>query len=173
MKKWVIFVGYFVVCALGVLFHFAYDFFKIDYLKIIFPSNESVFEHLKLFIFPTILYMIFDILIQKEKEGILASYISGLVVASVFMIAGYYTYSGIIGEDSPIINIMIFFVSVLIIFVYRYRKTTLFDGVNSVVAFVVFLLIIEIFSFYPTNIQLFQDPTNHEFPLKDLLNLLP
>lgn len=171
MSKLNLILGYIVVCALGILSHFAFDFFKIDYLRAIFPANESIFEHLKLFIFPAFLYMLVDWIVTKNKTGIFSSYISGVLVASIFMICSYYTYSGIIGEDNSIVNILIFFVCVLIIFYYRYKKITLFEGANSVIAFIVFLLIIEIFTFYPTDIHLFQDPTRHEIQIESLLNL--
>lgn len=171
MSKVNLIIGYIVVCTLGVLSHFAFDFIKIDYLKAVFPSNESIFEHLKLFIFPALLYMLVDIVITKNKTGILSSYISGIIVASIFMICSYYTYSGIVGQDNSIINILIFFICVGIIFFYRYKKITLFEGANSVIALIVFLLIIEIFSFYPTDINLFQNPTPHEAQIESLLSL--
>lgn len=172
MSKINLVIGYIVVCVLGVLSHFAYDFFKIEYLKAIFPSNESIFEHLKLFIFPSIIYMLADCLFSKNKDGILSSYISGIIVASIFMICGYYTYSGIIGKDISYVNIAIFFVCVGIVFYYRYKKIALFEGANSAIAWIIFLLIIEIFSFYPTDIGLFQDSAPHEVHLEYLLNLL-
>lgn len=171
MKKLNLIIGYFVVATLGVLSHFAFDFFKIDYLKAIFPANESIFEHLKLIIFPSLFYMVVDMLITKQKNGIFSSYVSGIIVASIFMICSYYTYSGIIGEDNAIINIIIFFVCVMLIFYYRYKKITLFDGANSVIALIVFLLIIEIFTFYPTDINLFKVPANHVVHLESLVDL--
>lgn len=172
MSKLNLLIGYIAVCALGVGAHFAYDFFKIDYLKAIFPSNESIFEHLKLIIFPSMLYMLADWLFSKNKTGIFSSYISGIIVASVFMICSYYTYSGIVGKDISYVNIAIFFICIGIIFYYRYKKIALFEGANSAIAWVIFLLIIEIFSFYPTDIGLFKDSAPHEVHLEYLLNLL-
>ena len=93
------------------------------------------------------------------RSNIFASYTSGIIVASIFMIASYYTYSGIIGRNIDWVNILIFFLCVAIIFFYRYKKITLFDGSNSVIALIVFLVIIEVFTFYPTNINLFKDLT--------------
>ncbi|MBQ3253766.1 MAG: hypothetical protein IJA65_04335, partial [Acholeplasmatales bacterium] len=77
-------IGYIVVSILGVLFHFAYDFFKMDILKIIFPSNESIFEHTKLIIFPPLIYMIFDLFIYKNRKGVFQSYVTGVIVGSIF-----------------------------------------------------------------------------------------
>lgn len=159
MSKTNLIVGFVVVAILGFLSHFAFDFIGFNYLKVIVPQNESIFEHLKTFIFPALIYMIVDLIITKDRSNIFASYTSGIIVASIFMIASYYTYSGIIGRNIDWVNILIFFVCVTIIFFYRYKKITLFDGSNSVIALIVFLVIIEVFTFYPTNINLFKDLT--------------
>lgn len=162
MKTKTLIIGLAVVSVLGVLFHFAYDFFKISYLKAVFPSNESIFEHLKLIIFPTLLFIPIDYFLSKNNRiNLLSSYISGIIVACVFMISSYYTYSGIIGFDVAWVNIIIFFISVIIIFIYRYKKIALFDGANSAIAFIILLIIIEIFSFYPTNLGIFEEAFLH------------
>lgn len=77
------------------------------------------------------------------------------------MISAYYTYSGIIGFDVAWVNIAIFFISVIIIFIYRYKKIALFDGANSAIAFIILLIIIEIFSFYPTDLGIFKETFLH------------
>ena len=161
MLKVRFFVGLAVILILGVLFHFAYDFFNVEILKIIFPYNESIFEHLKLIVFPSIIFMIFDIIFTKDRRGIFSYYTSGIIVACVFMIASYYTYSGIIGKNIDYVNIIIFFLCVIIIMYYRMKKITLFDGANSVIAFVILMLFIEIFTFYPTDINLFSSVSCH------------
>ncbi len=142
---------------MGVLFHFAYDFFKIDFLKAIFPSNESIFEHTKLIIFPTLIYMVIDYIISKDKKNMLSSYLAGIIVGVVFMISSYYTIFGIIGKDFAWVNILIFFISIGIVLYYRYKKITLFDGANNVIALIILLAIVEVFSFYPANIAFFRE----------------
>lgn len=156
MKKRIL-VAFVAISIMGILSHFAYDFFNIDMLKIIFPSNESLFEHTKLIIFPTLIYMIFDYFISKDKEKILSSYLAGIIVSVVFMISGFYTIYGIIGTNIDWINILLFFISVAIVIYYRYKKITLFDGANNVIALIILLIIIEIFTFYPTEIAFFRE----------------
>ncbi|MBQ9124055.1 MAG: hypothetical protein IJY14_00015 [Acholeplasmatales bacterium] len=151
-----ILIKYLFVAVLGFIFHFAYDFFNVDFLKIIFPQNESIFEHLKLIIFPSLILMLLELLLMNNRSYIFRSFISGIVVACVFMITAYYTYSGIIGQNIDYVNIAIFFISIMIVFYYRYKKITLFDSSNSVIAFIVLLLFIEIFTFYPGNIDFFK-----------------
>ena len=154
-------LGYIVVAILGLVSHFAYDFFNIDILKIVFPYNESVFEHLKLVIFPSIIYLIIDLIITKNRSRIFESYISGIFISLLFMIVGYYTYSGIIGTDISWANIAIFFICIAIVFIFRYKKITLFDFSNSVIVLIILLIIIELFTFYPADINLFTNFLYH------------
>lgn len=161
MKIANVIIGYVVASILGVLFHFAYDYFNIEVFKIIFPQNESIFEHLKLIIFPCLIYMIIDFVISKDKTKILSSYISGILISCLLMIVGYYTYSGIIGDDNSIANIIIFFICIGIVFFYRYKKIALFDYMNSAIVLIIILIIIEIFTFYPPNINLFTNFLYH------------
>lgn len=39
----------------GTLLHFLYDFFPYPFIAIFSATNESVFEHLKLFVYPMLL----------------------------------------------------------------------------------------------------------------------
>ncbi|MCI5582779.1 MAG: DUF6512 family protein [Anaeroplasma sp.] len=156
MKKINLVIAFIVISALGILFYFMYDWIGLPFLKALFPSNESIFEHLKLIIFPSLIYMGIEKIIFKD-ESIFSSYVSGIIVSAITMIASYYTYSGIVGADIPVVNIIIFFVCVSIVLFYRYKKISIFDNMNSVIAFVILLCIIEIFSFYPPDINLFKE----------------
>ena len=111
MKKINLVIAFIVISALGILFHFMYDWIGLPFLNALFPSNESIFEHLKLIIFPSLIYMGIEKIIFKD-ESIFSSYVSGIIVSAITMIASYYTYSGIVGADIPVVNIIIFFVCV-------------------------------------------------------------
>ncbi len=147
---------YIMVSGLGVLFHYCYDWLNMDILKIIFPKNESVFEHLKLLLFPTIIMALIDMIFYKT-EGI-EGYILGLLIAMVFMVASHYTVVGITGQELMPFDIGIFFISTFIIMYYRYKKITLGSMTMSVIAFLLILTFIEYFTFYPLEIPFFLSP---------------
>lgn len=147
--------SYFIVCGLGVLFHFAYDILDVPFLKIIFPSNESIFEHMKLIVFPALLFTLFDVLYTKDKDAFKVNMFA-LVVALIFQIGSYYTYSGIIGKNIDFVNISLFFISFMIYFYIRYKKITLFNRANSVIALIIIILLIEVFTFKPLDISFFE-----------------
>ena len=71
MKKQIIrfILTYLITVLIGTLSHFAFTTFNFDnFLKVIFPINESTFEHLKLFFYPFILVSIIEGLVYKVME---------------------------------------------------------------------------------------------------------
>ena len=154
MKLRYFIISYVVVCLFGVFSHFAYDILDFPFLKVIFPTNESIFEHLKLIVFPALFFTIFDVLYSKDKDAFKID-IFGLLVALIFLIMSYYTYSGIIGKNIDFMNILLFLISFLIFFIIRYKKITPFGKTNSVIVLIIIILLIEIFTFKPLNIPFF------------------
>ena len=68
--------------VLGVLFHFAYDFFgKNAIAALIFPINESVWEHLKLLFFPMLLCLIIMSAFYPHKNK--SCYVTGLAMGLI------------------------------------------------------------------------------------------
>lgn len=154
MKLRYFIISYVVVCLFGVFSHFTYDILDFPFLKVIFPTNESIFEHLKLIVFPALFFTIFDVLYSKDKDAFKID-IFGLLVALIFLIMSYYTYSGIIGKNIDFMNILLFLISFLIFFIIRYKKITPFGKTNSVIVLIIIILLIEIFTFKPLNIPFF------------------
>ena len=79
----------------GTLAHFVYEWTgKNPIAAIFFPINESVWEHVKLLFFPTLLYGLF--LIKKWKEAypcIVPSVPVGIVIGSLSIPAFFYFYT--------------------------------------------------------------------------------
>lgn len=129
---------------------------EIEFLKPILPKSLSVFDTTKLIIIPIIIYMFIDIIMfKKNRKYAFESYISGLLTALVFYICSYYTYRGIVGSGLIYVDLVLFLISLSIIFVFRYKKTTLLDSISSVVTLIIIILILIVFSFYPAELSIF------------------
>lgn len=152
MKKLTI-IGVLVVSALGTLFHFMYEWVPI----FIFPSNESIFEHMKLIVFPFILYCLCCMPFYKEDRGQLFSFfVSAIFVSMSIVIVSYYTYSGFIGRNIDVVNILLYFVAIIVGFVLIYKKKTLVSFSNSVIFLIILCALITMFSFYPPSLSFFK-----------------
>ena len=68
LNKWVI-IGTFAIYALGAIFHFGYDWLGDNFItRFLFPVNESVFEHVKIVLYPSLIYFIGSYFYFKRKK---------------------------------------------------------------------------------------------------------
>ncbi len=158
-------LAFIVIGALGTLFHFAYDFLGQNFIAgLFFPVNESVFEHLKLLFYPTVLFSLFEYFTAEEKSrnywpAVVQSYLCGILTILVL----YYTISGIYGGDLGFVNIVIYWLAVLIMvrkkeqYVYEneYSKSAV---IFSLIFIVLSALLFAIFTVYPLNYGIFIPP---------------
>lgn len=66
MKKIKI-IGVFVIMGLSVLSHFMYEWFNNFIFSILFPVNESIWEHMKLLVTPVLIYSFIEYFIYRKK----------------------------------------------------------------------------------------------------------
>lgn len=165
--------------ALGVLFHFAYDFFGQNPIAaLFFPINESVWEHLKLLFFPMLLCLLIMSTFYPYKNCYITGISMGLIFGCIFIIVLFYAATGIIGKNIDWLNIVIYFVAVVashLLFYYyaamplnnsyaylnrnNDRKGSNCNGIPvwiSIIAIAALCILFFIFSFYPPDIGLFQ-----------------
>lgn len=163
--------GAVISAVLGVLLHFAYDFFGgLDFVAIFSAVNESTWEHLKLLYFPVVLLAIAEYFIYgKNTAGFWASKTIALVVSMLSIVTVFYTYTGVLGENVSVINIMLFLAAVVLNYYlsYSFIELNAFENpsLNRASVFVLILLFIcfWVFTFYPPLINLFRDPVSGGF----------
>ena len=102
------------VSALGCLFHFLYRISGSNPAVGLFTSvSESTWEHMKLLFFPMVLYIIIQwILCGRSSSGYLPAMTKGLLLGLCFIPTAFYTYTGVLGRNHFIADILIFFISV-------------------------------------------------------------
>lgn len=131
MKRIIKFILIFVIIAtVGTLSHFIYDWSGENiYLAFLWPTNESIFEHLKMFFFPIMLVSLFEVAFIKENKGLfLTSRLYGSLFSIIGCIAFYYTYKTIAPEVVDFVYIASYYVLLFLgLFIsyniYRYMKT--------------------------------------------------
>ncbi|MDE5715524.1 MAG: hypothetical protein K2I42_05260 [Anaeroplasmataceae bacterium] len=151
MKKLCI-IGVLIVSVLGTLFHFGYSIVPI----FIFPKNESIFEHTKLIVFPFLIYFFACLPFYKEnKETLFSSFVFAIIVSTIFTVVSYYTYSGVLGKNIDVINIIIYYISVILGFILIYKKKIPIGFSNSIIFLIIILILTITFTYYPLNISFF------------------
>ena len=159
-------IAFVIIGALGAISHFIYEWSgENKILGYFFATNESTWEHLKLLFFPTLLYSIFEYYFVKEKyKNYYPSVIISVIIGMISIVVLFYTYSGVLGYIIDFINILIFYIALVITLYVKNKiiKSKKFNGPNNniisgFIAFIITLLFIFL-TYNPPRIALFMPP---------------
>ena len=153
----------------GTILHFLYDWANESILIAPFTGvNESTWEHMKLLFWPLFLFALVQWFFLKEQNHYwcikLAEILLGLVLIPVL----FYTYNGVFGKSPDWVNIGIFYVSALLVFLFEwwvFKKDMLQCNYPQLafVAICIIGVIFVVFTFAPPQIPLFQDPLTRAY----------
>ena len=156
------------VAILGSILHFTFDWSGNNLFVGSFSAvNESVWEHLKLIYFPTLITIIIGCYYNKD---IIPKYISakvkGLLIAMSFITIFFYTYTGILGYNISFLDISSFFIAIIICEIITY-KSFLSNSSNNFIQYLVILIILFfcfiVFTYNPPKLGLFKDPITNTY----------
>lgn len=155
-------IGFLFVSVFGALSHFFYGWSGNNRIAgIFFPVNESTWEHLKLAIFPTIVYFIAGVFLIKN-ENFFFSFFIALLAPMILIPVIFYGYTAFTGKAILAVDILTYFVCVAAAFLLcgvvlsrpplgRGCKTAAIAGIC--VIFVCYMT----FTLFPPRIFLFRD----------------
>lgn len=168
MKKniFYLFVITVILFAVGTAMHFGIEIFgRTGSTVIFFPTDESLFQHLKLGVYPLLAFYIALAVYKKIRKEALTNFALtaavSIFVFMLFVISFYFTYTGIIGTNILILDIVSLFFGIFLGLFAGYQMTEqkpkpLFNWISTIfIFFVLFCLIY--FTFYPPNTPLFQE----------------
>ncbi|MBQ4522153.1 MAG: hypothetical protein IJA10_04275 [Lachnospiraceae bacterium] len=117
--------GFLFVSILGTLAHFFYDWSGQNPIVGFFsPVNESTWEHMKLLFFPMLLYYVLTYQkLEKAYPLSPSTYPLSILVGTWLIPVLFYSYSGILGFHVAFLDILTFYVSVFLAFLYFYFLT--------------------------------------------------
>lgn len=170
VEKWQIGVSIFSI-ILGTILHFTYDWSNGNPFIASFSSvNESTWEHLKLAFFPMLIACIVEYFFVKDKvNNYIEAKTIGIVTSILFITSFFFTYTGIIGTNFLIIDILTFIFGVLIgeYVVYkimnREDESTNLTKVLSIIILVILTIYFVLFTFITPKINYFRDPVTGGF----------
>lgn len=156
------------VCITGTLLHFTYEFFNENIFVAAFSAvNESVWEHLKLLFFPmSISTIVGYFYIGKNIHNFLCSRLLGIIASMLFIIIFFYTYTGIIGTNIAFIDIVSFFIAVILGERLAYKLMISDFECNKKISIIILIFILIcfiIFTYFTPNIGIFKDPVTNQY----------
>ncbi len=161
-------VGFAVTSILGALFHFLYDWTHCPFIALFSAVNESTWEHMKIFFFPTFFFAVVQYFLGAKKTPAfwcvkLYSTALGLLLIPIL----FYTLRGIFGNTPDWINIAIFFVTAAITYFYEatqfLKEKPCSYQIWTFVGLCIIALAFCLFTYLTPHIPLFQDPVNGNF----------
>lgn len=154
-------IGLFLI---GSLFHFIYQLTgKISLIGLFVPTNESVFEHLKMIPVPMIGWWSIFYIFKKNEIFVNAWFsatLIAMITACITVPLIFYFYTQAFGIESVVIDILILLIAIALgqvfgLHYYRHGK-----GVHYLLAITIMILIIiifAVFTVYPPNLPIFID----------------
>ncbi len=168
MKKNILrcqFIGFVFTGIFGVLLHFAYEWSGENSVIAIFSGvNESTWEHMKLLFFPLFIYSLIESrILRADYPNFWCVKLRGILLGLIMIPIIFYTANGVFGKTPDWFNIMIFFISAAITFIYetkllKHDKIFCLFEKGAVAVLIILAVLFAIFTFSPPNIPLFMDP---------------
>jgi hypothetical protein len=161
--KWEL-IGIAVISVLGSVLHFVFDWSGQWYpIGVIAAVNESVWEHFKIAFWPALFYAALEyrFLVNSVNNFIFGKAI-GIYVMPVTIAVLFYSYTGIIGQEILIVDILIFVIAVALGQLTSYKILTSSklprwsDGIGLILI-ILLAVAFGLFTYYPPHLPVFRD----------------
>jgi len=153
------------IILLGSILHFTFEWSGNQAVVGVFSAvNESIWEHLKLGFWPAIVFSLIEFkCLKRETNNFLFAKTVGIYLIPIIIVAVFYSYTAILGESILVIDILSFIMAVVVGQLVSYKlltgKTMSYNlDLISFIALILLGLAFVIFTFYPPQLGLFQDP---------------
>jgi len=147
--------------VIGAADHFLYDSTHWTWVAVFSPINESPWEHLKLYFFPVMLFMIVEWFWVENKSKLLFAKTAQVVLGMAFILGFFYGYTALF-PDNVVVDIGSFVVAMVggYWLSYRILKGSYEPKLPSWFWAIALLIIFALFQFTtwsPPHVTLFQD----------------
>ena len=113
--------GFALVTFGGTILHFLYDWTGGSILVSPFSGvNESTWEHMKLLFWPLCLFALIQRLFFRYQENYWCIKLAEIMLGLVLIPVLFYTYNGAFGKSPDWLNIAIFYVTALLVFLFEW-----------------------------------------------------
>ena len=164
------FLDIIVISILGTLLHFLYEFSGGNFLVAIFSAvNESVWEHIKIAVIPIYIVALCKMWILEERKcNLWISLFFKVITVIIVIPVLFYGYQAILHTENMIIDIAIFYISIIIsefiewIVQSKFKISAKKEDVYKYLNIVLILLFI-IFTFIPLKLDIFKDSITNKY----------
>ena len=167
-------VGTLFIIFLGSAFHFTYELSgRVAVVGAFSAVNESVWEHLKLPFWPSLLWMLIEIYpLRKEVSNFFTAKAIGTIVMIGIIPAVFYAYT-VFTEEILSVDIATFIIAVIVGQIVSFRlfkkgNPSKRTEIAAIIAIVLLAIIFVTFTFYPPHLSIFQDSNTGQYGIGGL-----
>ena len=170
LRRWEL-AAFLIAAAAGPLLHFAYGWSGENAIVAAFSAvNESTWEHMKLLFVPLFLTTLVEMAALTEQyRNFLAVKLAAILLGLVLIPALFYTYSGVWGRTSTVVDIAIYYLAAAVscLTSCRLLERGRFGGgalqIGGLLGLWAIAFLFVYFTYAPPQIALFQDPLTGAF----------
>ena len=107
------FYGFIFISILGTILHFTYDLSNHNkYVGLFSSVNESVWEHMKLVVFPSLIWTLIEIPFLKDNHNFIFAKFTGLITMLFLIPFLFYLLKRLLKKSYLLLDILIFYIAV-------------------------------------------------------------
>lgn len=157
-------IGIFVIFGLSFICHFLYNWLPNSIFSILFPVNESIWEHMKLIVTPVLIFSLIEYIIYRKKgmsfNNFILSYSISMILGIIIYLIIYLPINKIFGHNA-IVAIGLLLVTFVIIEIISYQimnyKEIKYEKIIGLGMIVLIYIIFGYLTYNPIEIDLFYD----------------
>ena len=161
-------IGVLVIFLLSFLSHFMYEWIPNTLFSLIFPVNESIWEHMKLLVTPVLIFSLIEYIIYKKKDinfnNFILSYSISMLIGIIIYLMLYLPIHYLLGHSSIFAIILLFIVFILIeiisYYIVRYKEVRYLKFIGLGIILVMYI-IFGYLTYYPFECDLFYDTSKN------------
>jgi len=176
LKK-IIIINSILTFTLCFLTHFLYDWFPNPLFSILFPVNESIWEHMKMIYTTILLYGIIEYFILKnikiEKENFIISIFLKSIIAIPIYLGIYLPLYYSFGENMFITFTVLFLVILFVNYIgYKIQisKEIPYQKYIGIFGIIIVYIIMGTLTYYPLHNELFLDKQENKYGINIYIN---
>lgn len=163
MKKIKI-IGVFIIFGLSFLSHFMYEWIPNKIFSILFPVNESIWEHMKLIVTPVLIFSIFEYIIYRKKNieynNFILSYAIAMILGIIIYLIMYLPINKIFGHSMIVAIILLFisfiFTQIISYYIMNYKEIK-YSNIIGICLIMLMYIVFGYLTYNPIKSDLFYD----------------
>lgn len=163
MKKIKI-IGVFLIFILSFISHFMYEWFPNTLFSILFPVNESIWEHMKLIVTPVLIFSLIEYIVYRWKNisynNFILSYAISLILGIIIYLMIYLPIDYIFGHSMifaiSLLFLIFIIVEVISYYIMNYREIR-YSNLIGIILIIIMYIVFGYLTYNPILNYLFYD----------------